>query len=121
MQKNAESRVKRSGLSERQKSILSSLICILAGILVSIVASPDIGLDDVDICSNFITSEAAEGANVIWGVAFDEDMEDTMKVTVIATGFQNKNEMDKSFARNAAPAVRPVASGKIVNGVKVVK
>lgn len=37
MQKKAETRSHRPGLSERQKSILSSLICILAGILVSIV------------------------------------------------------------------------------------
>ncbi len=62
------------------------------GILISIVASPDIALDDIDIAASMISSEAAEDANVIWGATFDEEMNDAMKVTIIATGFENKSE-----------------------------
>ena len=39
-----------------------------------------------------IKAEASEDANVIFGVAFDPDFDDQMKVTVIATGF-NKDGM----------------------------
>jgi cell division protein FtsZ len=59
------------------------------GILVSITASPDIGLEDVDRASTMIAQEAAPDANIIWGAAFDPELEDEMRVTVIATGFDN--------------------------------
>ena len=45
------------------------------------------GLDDVDLAANIIASEANPDANIIWGVALDKNMEDEMRITVIATGF----------------------------------
>jgi cell division protein FtsZ len=62
------------------------------GVLISITASPDIGIDEIDLASNMIASEAHEEANVIWGVAFDPTLEDQMDITIIATGFENKAE-----------------------------
>jgi len=62
------------------------------GILINITSSPDIGLEEVDIASSMIENEAAPDANVIFGVAFDPEMEDKMKITIIATGFENKAE-----------------------------
>ncbi len=62
------------------------------GVLISITASPDIGIDEIDLASNMIASEAHEDANVIWGVAFDPSLEDQMDITIIATGFENKAE-----------------------------
>ena len=41
-----------------------------------------------------ITEEASNDANIIWGATFDPTLEDTVKVTIIATGFDklpNKN------------------------------
>ena len=96
--------------------LLETTITGAKGVLVSITASPDIGLDDVDTASELVRAESADDANVIWGVAFDETLEDTMKVTIIATGFQNKNEIDSSFAKKDIR--RPVAAGKIMGGVK---
>ena len=90
--------------------LLETTITGSKGVLISITASPDISLDDITVCSDLISSEAAEDANVIWGAAFDENLEDTMKVTIIATGFQNKNESDKTFSRRET--VHPVASGR---------
>ncbi len=97
--------------------LLETTITGATGILVCITASPDIPLEDIDIASSFITSEAAEGANVIWGAAFDESLEDTMKVTIIATGFLNRNEADKNFSKKDS-GLRPIAGGKSINGVK---
>lgn len=79
--------------------LLETSITGSKGILISITASPDIGLDDIETASALISSEAAEDATVIWGAAFDESLEDTMKVTIIATGFVNKNDADKSFGK----------------------
>ncbi len=66
------------------------------GILISITASPDIGIDEIDLASNMIASQAHEDANVIWGVAFDASLEDQMDITIIATGFENKAQ-DEAF------------------------
>ncbi|MBQ4096545.1 MAG: cell division protein FtsZ [Clostridia bacterium] len=109
--------------SEAAKSAISSplletTISGARGILISITASPDIALEDIDIASDFISSEAAEDATVIWGAAFDETLEDTMRVTIIATGFENKNEADSSFKKNFDSKIKPVAAGKIKAGVK---
>ena len=84
--------------------LLESSITGAHGILINITASPDVGLEDVDVASSLIAAEAAPDANVIWGVNFDNELEDEMRITIIATGFDNQ----KSMARPAAAA--PVAT-----------
>lgn len=64
------------------------------GIIINITVSPGVELDEVDEASSMITDEAAPDANIIWGATFDNSLEDTVKVTIIATGFDklpNKN------------------------------
>lgn len=67
--------------------LLETTISGARGIIVNITASPDIGLDETDIATSLITNEADPQATIIWGVAFDNTLQDTMHVTVIATGF----------------------------------
>ena len=57
------------------------------GVLINITASPDIDLEDVEQTSSAIQKAAHPDANIIWGAAFDENMEDEICVTVIATDF----------------------------------
>lgn len=64
------------------------------GVIINITSSPDIGLDEVDIASTMITKAAHADANIIWGAALDEAYKDEMQITVIATGFDNKNIFD---------------------------
>ncbi len=64
------------------------------GILMNITVSPDVSLDDAEIASNIVSSEAHPDANIIWGVTFDNDLEDEMKITIIATGFEKKPDDD---------------------------
>ena len=76
--------------------------------LVSITASPDIGLDEVDEASTMITEQSHPDANIIWGAAFDPELEDEMRVTIIATGFDSnvqKMEVPKATTTEAAPTV----------------
>ncbi len=83
------------------------------GILISITASHDVGLEDVDLASSMISKHAHPDANVIWGLAFDDSLDDEMRVTIIATGFENKEGMTE-----AAPAVE---KPKILFGAPVVE
>ncbi|MBE6714519.1 MAG: cell division protein FtsZ [Ruminococcaceae bacterium] len=84
------------------------------GILGNITASPDISMEDIDTACTMIANEAHEDATVIWGVAFDPSMEDAMKVTIIATGFENEKEPFGSEAPAQAPVKKaePVAVKK---------
>ena len=84
--------------------LLETTINGASGILISISASPDVGLEDVDLACTMITNEAAPEANVIFGVAFDPELEDEMKITIIATGFEKK----LADAKPAVRTVRPV-------------
>ena len=70
--------------------LLETSIKGASGVLISITASPDVGLEDIDLASTMISNEASPDANVIWGVSFDPELEDEMRVTIIATGFDKK-------------------------------
>jgi len=76
--------------------LLETSIAGATGIIVNITASPDIGLEEVDFASNMIAEEANPNANIIWGAAFDESLEDEMKITVVATGFDIAKKKEKA-------------------------
>ncbi len=87
--------------------LLETSIKGASGVLISITASPDVGLEDVDVASTMIAAEANPDANVIWGVAFDPEIEDEMRITIIATGF------DKKFEDEAAQVTKKVEAKKV--------
>ncbi len=68
--------------------LLETSITGARGIIINITSSPDIGLEEVEFAANLISKEANPEANIIWGAAFDTNLEDEMKVTVVATGFE---------------------------------
>lgn len=70
--------------------LLETTIDGAKGLIVNITAAPDIGLDDIEIASSMISEQADKDANIIWGAAFDESMDDQIRVTVIATGFSTR-------------------------------
>ena len=63
------------------------------GVIVNITASPDIDLDDIDVASSMIHEAAHPDVNLIWGATFDDTLQDEMKVTVIATGFDSDQQL----------------------------
>ena len=70
--------------------LLETSIAGAHGVIINITSSPDIGLEDVETAAGLITQSAHPDANIIWGTAFDENLSDEMRVTVVATGFDNK-------------------------------
>ena len=71
--------------------LLETSIAGATGVLVSITASEDIQLDEVETASQMIHEEAHPDATIIWGAAFDPALVDEIKVTIIATGFIDSN------------------------------
>jgi len=69
--------------------LLESSIKGAKNIIINITASPDIALDDIDLAASKVHAEAHPDADIIMGVAFDNELEDEMRITIIATGFDN--------------------------------
>ena len=57
------------------------------GILINFTAGPDVKLKEVREAASMVQEAAHEEANIIFGLVTDPNMEDVVKVTVIATGF----------------------------------
>jgi len=84
----------RRAIEAAQKAIASPLLEAGAidgarGILINITGSASLKLAEVQEACTIIQSAAHEDANIIFGAVLDEKMKDTVKITVIATGFKD--------------------------------
>ena len=71
------------------------------GVLINVTGSVDIGLEEVETAADLVQQAAHPEANIIFGATFDENLEDELRVTVIATGFdETPHSMpDQPFSR----------------------
>ncbi|MDB5000477.1 MAG: cell division protein FtsZ [Mucilaginibacter sp.] len=77
----------------------------------------EVTMDEVSIITDYIQEEAGLAADLIWGNCRDENLGDSLSVTIIATGFQTKDEREKEHSNKKivsmlvpenAPLVKPV-------------
>ena len=59
------------------------------GVLINITGSKEMGLEDIENAANLVQEAAHPDANIIFGATFDDTLEDEIRVTVIATGFDD--------------------------------
>ena len=78
------------------------------GVIISITASSNVDLEEVELAAEIITKEAHPDANITWGIAFDPDLDDEMIITVIATGFEKGNSAPNPFENFKTEAPAPV-------------
>jgi cell division protein FtsZ len=74
------------------------------GLLVNITGGPDLTLNEVNEAVSMAQSAADAEANIIFGSVIDERLGDEVKITVIATGFQGRDERSRALARTPAEA-----------------
>ena len=72
------------------------------GVLINITGSPDIGLEEVEQAATLVQEAVHPDALTIFGAAFDESLEDEMRVTVIATGFEKAGPSGVKMPANLA-------------------
>jgi cell division protein FtsZ len=60
------------------------------GILFTIAGGPDLTMTEVSEAAKIITSSASEDAKIIFGAIIDEGMTGSMRITVVATGFDDR-------------------------------
>jgi cell division protein FtsZ len=70
------------------------------GVLLNITGGPDMTLHEINEASSLIQKEAHEDANIIFGTVIDKDMADEIRITVIATGFE-----DAAQKRQGIPSI----------------
>jgi cell division protein FtsZ len=79
------------------------------GVIVNITGGPDLSLAEASEATAFITRAAHAEANVIYGIVTNEQLQNAVKVTVIATGFDRA-------ARSAAMTAKMGADHAVTNG-----
>ena len=83
--------------------LLETAISGATGVLINVTGSMDIGLEEVETAANLV-GEAAQTDNIIFGATFEEDMEDEIRVTVIATGFDENQTVQFPHTEAVQPA-----------------
>ena len=88
--------------------LMETSIAGARGVLINITGSSDMGLEDVEAAADLVQEAAHPDANIIFGASFDESMQDEIRVTVIATGFE-QGSAKKAAKAAAAPAAEAAA------------
>ena len=80
------------------------------GVLINVTGSVDIGLEEVEQAASLVQAAVHPDALTIFGATFDETLDDEIRVTVIATGFDKApEELPKMAAPAAAQPAAPTA------------
>ncbi|HVN95390.1 MAG TPA: cell division protein FtsZ [Syntrophorhabdaceae bacterium] len=83
-----------------QKAISSPLLEDISihgarGVLINVTGNVDMTLNEVSEASTLIQEQAHEQAKIIWGLVYNPAMNDTIRITVIATGFDEQVRVDE--------------------------
>jgi cell division protein FtsZ len=73
------------------------------GVLINITGSSKMTMEEVIEGSSFIKNEVHASAEIIWGMVFDDNMDDVMRITLIATGIGGARERNIINIRDLTP------------------
>lgn len=76
-------------------------------VIINVCGGFDMSLDEVNEAVRLVKEVVDPSANTIFGATIDEEYKDKIKITVIATGFQNSN-FDNMLGREESKPVSPV-------------
>lgn len=77
------------------------------GVLINITASPDVTLQEINEAAELIHAESHDDANIIWGMVIDPDTDDRVRVTVIATGFGDREDDSTTVSMTSVVGAQP--------------
>ena len=82
--------------------LLETSIDNARGVILSIIGSPDIGLEEIETAAGMVQEAAHPDAHIIFGASIDESMDDELRVVVLATGFDDIPNSAKGLEKKAA-------------------
>ncbi len=85
-------------------------------IVVNITGGPDLSLAEASEATSFITRVAHPDANVIYGIVTSESLRNAVRVTVIATGFEQEAAANGEAPKRLAPVALPANGNGKTNG-----
>lgn len=87
------------------------------GVLFNIVGGPDLTMTEVDEAAKIISSAADPDANIIFGATINESMHDQIRITVVATGFDQTKQRLQQFVVQDQPKREEPAAPKPSNSL----
>jgi cell division protein FtsZ len=100
-QGTGENRAIEAAKAAINSSLLDMSIDGARGIVFTITGGPDLSMNEVSEAAKVITAAADEEAKIIFGAVIDENLKDSIKITVVATGFDGKGG-------NSNPSAHPL-------------
>lgn len=105
-QANGENKAIEAAKAAINSNLLDMSIDGARGIVFTVTGGPDLSMTEVSEAAKVITSAADDDAKIIFGAVIDEKMKDSIKITVVATGFDGhgksqKTEISKAYTPNA--------------------
>ena len=92
-------KAEQAALAAINSPLLETSINGATGVLVNVTGSAELTLDDVETAAGIVQENANPDANIIFGATSSNEFEDEMRVTVIATGFEQKAQTAASTAK----------------------
>lgn len=97
-----------------QSPLLETSIKGAKGVILNVTGPSDLTLEDVENACSIIYKEAHPDANIIWGAAIDDSLEDDIRITVIATGDINETRTKKASVVDILGSQDPVIADEVV-------
>ena len=116
---SGEGRVEQAIKMAVDSPLLETSIKGAKAVLLNIMGGYDLGMLEVSGASDAIAREVAEDAFIIFGTSVREDLHDEIRVTVIATGFEDMDQQGKGLAELVAEA--PAAAAPAVEDAPAVE
>lgn len=101
-----ENRAQAGARSAISSPLLEVSIDGAKGILFTITGGPDLTMNEVDEAARIISEKADADANIIFGANIDEKLIDQLRITVIATGFDESRAQMVRFMSPPPPPIR---------------
>ncbi|RKD27676.1 cell division protein FtsZ [Caminicella sporogenes DSM 14501] len=89
---NGENRAAEAAKQAIQSPLLETSINGAKGVLLNITGGSNLGLFEVNEAAEIVSQAADPDANIIFGAVIDESLKDEIRITVIATGFEQNNK-----------------------------
>lgn len=105
-----ENRAQMAARSAISSPLLDLTMEGATGVLFNITGGPDLTMFEVDEAARIISSAADSDANVIFGAVIKPDLKDQVKITVVATGFDETRARIAGFSRPTIPPIQGVVS-----------
>ncbi len=106
-QAKGDNRAEEAARTAIESPLLETTIDGATGVLISITGGPNLSLFEVNAATALIQSCADPNANIIFGTSIDDEMDDELYITVIATGFSRdkngeKNDDSEAFRKESS-------------------